>query len=145
MNDLTLRSISHFSGSYRFALDLYWRFLKRFGTIVLKMDRRKFEDIEERLLQRELIDGNSQISINSLENIVAEFKKIVFRDVSDDPWNQLNLSIKATIESFIENPTDNELAREAILSFNADIIVQVMTYGSRNIMSGCGVVYRFTT
>lgn len=62
--------------SPKFALEVHWRFLMMFGTIVMKVPHVKFEEV---LAQQRAACGvaeNSQLDVDSLNAIILNFKDL---------------------------------------------------------------------
>jgi pyruvate, orthophosphate dikinase len=60
----------------RFALDVHWRFLKMFGTVVMKVPPQQYEEVlkEERAACG--VGDNTQLDIKSLQVVVCKFKAL---------------------------------------------------------------------
>jgi pyruvate,orthophosphate dikinase len=99
MNDEVVQAvIDATDGGVRFAMDLYRRFLQMFGTLVLKIDHQKFEDIVRKEMCESGAFIESALLPESLINIVNEFKKLAV--FPQDPFVQLRMTIEAIICSW---------------------------------------------
>jgi pyruvate, orthophosphate dikinase len=70
-----------------------------FGIIVRKVPKEDFLKIVNEAKDRDGIQKDSDLSAQSLQNIIEQFKKIV--DVPDDPFQQLKLAIESIFGSWL--------------------------------------------
>lgn len=144
LNDSTVQGLISQSANERFAYDAYRRFLMMFGDIVLKIDRKKFEEIFEGVKKEIGARYDVEVDAENLKKVVQKFKELIRRetgkDFPQDPWEQLWLAIKAVFESW-NNP-------RAVTYRNAYNIphdlgtacnIQTMVFGNFGEKSGTGV------
>jgi pyruvate, orthophosphate dikinase len=94
MNDAVVSLIAQPSGRYlRFALDTYRIFLQQFGVIVLNADESEYERVLRHARERDHVNDNHQLSVDSLLYVVNEFKLIA--QVPDDVTTQLTMCLEA--------------------------------------------------
>src|SRR5437899_165047 len=74
LNDKTVIGLAKKSNNPRFAWDSYRRFLQLFGRVVFGIDDKKFDNILERVKHAQNIHIDSQLSEESLKDIVSEYK-----------------------------------------------------------------------
>ena len=62
--------------SGRFALDVHWRFLMMFGTIVMKVPRTRYEEVLMKQRAACGVADNMQLDVDSLNAVVLIFKEL---------------------------------------------------------------------
>ncbi len=104
LNDETLHALIRKTGNERFAYDAYRRFITMFGSIVMGIDRQKFEGVIERVKKEKGVHLDTDLDADDLKRIVEEFKSIYFKetdsDFPQDPYEQLRLAINAVFGSW---------------------------------------------
>jgi len=139
-------------GGERFAWDSYRRFVAMFGDVVLGMkperkeDRDPFEVILERKKHELGAKFDSELPVEALRALVAEFKAEILRrkgvTFPDDPMVQLTMAIEAVFRSW-EN--DRAIAYRKLNGIPANwgtaVTVQAMVFGNMGEDSGTGVAF----
>jgi pyruvate,orthophosphate dikinase len=152
LNDATVRGLAERSGNPRFAWDSYRRFVAMFGDVVLGMkperkeDRDPFEEVLERKKHEQQVKLDSDLPVEALEELVAEFKAEIKarRGVAfpDDPMEQLLMAVDAVFRSW-EN--DRAIAYRRMYGYPSDwgtaVTVQSMVFGNMGDDSGTGVAF----
>ncbi|HET6922803.1 MAG TPA: pyruvate, phosphate dikinase, partial [Anaeromyxobacteraceae bacterium] len=152
LNDRTVEGLARRSGNERFAWDSYRRFCAMFGDVVLGMkpenkeDRDPFEVILERTKHARGVKLDSELPVEALRELVAEFKAEVKarRGVTfpDDPMEQLLAAVEAVFRSW-EN--DRAIAYRKLNGIPSDwgtaVTVQSMVFGNMGEDSGTGVAF----
>jgi pyruvate, orthophosphate dikinase len=87
LNDVIFQKLVLENGNERFALDTYRRFLQSYGCTVEDKDPALYEEIIESVKTKEDCVHIHQVSIEGMQEIVDEFKRIF--EPPTDPWNQL--------------------------------------------------------
>ena len=104
LNDKTVIDLSNASNDKRFALDSYRRFIQMYSDIVLGVPHSDFEEIleEEKISNNVMLD--TELSEESLEQLVKKYKKYVKetikKDFPQDPYEQLWGAISAVFDSW---------------------------------------------
>jgi pyruvate,orthophosphate dikinase len=99
MNDNVVEQLSQNNGRYeKFALDLYRRFLQNFGVIVMDVDNSKYEKILGHARERDGVQHDHELSIETLSFVIVEFKHVIA--IPDDGLSQLRLAIAAMFRSW---------------------------------------------
>lgn len=62
--------------NFRFALDVHWRFLMMFGTVVMKVPQHQYDKVLKVERAACGVGDNSQLDIKSLQVVVHKFKKL---------------------------------------------------------------------
>lgn len=104
LNDSTVEGLATVSGNRRFAFDSYRRFIQMFSSVVDEVSSDLFEHALTACKKKLNISFDYDIPAESLEKLVAEFKKIykdsTGRDFPTDPWEQLRKAIEAVFKSW---------------------------------------------
>jgi pyruvate,orthophosphate dikinase len=152
LNDVTVKGLAERSGSERFAWDSYRRFVAMFGDVVLGMkperkeDRDPFEVVLERKKHEHEVKIDSELPVEALRELVAEFKAEIRArrgvDFPDDPMAQLLMAVDAVFRSW-EN--DRAIAYRRMYGYPSDwgtaVTVQSMVFGNMGEDSGTGVAF----
>ena len=152
LNDATVKGLAERAGNERFAWDSYRRFCAMFGDVVLGMkperkeDRDPFEVVLERKKHEREVKLDSDLPVDALRELVAEFKaEIKARrgvDFPDDPMEQLLMAVDAVFRSW-EN--DRAIAYRRMYGYPSDwgtaVTVQSMVFGNMGEDSGTGVAF----
>ncbi len=163
LDDAIVAGLAKRTQNRRFALDAYRRFIGTYGTVVLGVERQRFEPALHRArikaaearsidtsrlnsaeLERKLPD--SQLDEASLEGLIAEQKRIVAEVTGapfpDDPYQQLWGAIGAVFRSWY-NPRAKVYRgmHDIPESWGTACNVQAMVFGNLGDDSGTGVAF----
>jgi len=104
LNDETRAALAKLTGNEWFSYDAYRRFITMFSDIVMDYSRLHFEEKLEELKEKEGIKLDTDVSLEGMKELVAEYKamyKARFgEDFPTDPYKQLELAIKAVFDSW---------------------------------------------
>ncbi|MGC8587138.1 MAG: pyruvate, phosphate dikinase [Candidatus Micrarchaeia archaeon] len=145
INDEIAESMASRLGS-KFAFDTYRRFMQLFGSIVLKIDRAKFEAVLEKVKSRKGIKNDSDLSGDDLRSIASSYKALVEEEtgkkLEQDPEKQLFMAIQAVFESWW-NKRASEYRKIYNIpdSLGTAVSIVRMVYGNYNANSGTGVAF----
>ncbi|HDN95947.1 MAG: pyruvate, phosphate dikinase [Thermoplasmata archaeon] len=122
-----------------FAYDTYRRFLYMFGSIVLSIDERKFEEILEKKKEEEGVELDQELSVEALKEVVEEYKKLLQPPL---PKKQLFMAVEAVFKSW-NNPRAIEYRRINNLpeDIGTGVVVQTMVFGNMGDDSLSGVAF----
>jgi pyruvate,orthophosphate dikinase len=145
LNDETVQGLSKLTKNERFAYDSYRRLVQMFGRIVLGINGKYFDEALEEKKKKKGVKNDVDLDANDLKELVEEFKEIIKRngmEFPQDPYKQLELSIKAVFESW-----NNERAKvyRKLNNIPEDLgtavtIVQ-MVFGNMGFDSATGVAF----
>ncbi|MBI5069392.1 MAG: pyruvate, phosphate dikinase [Deltaproteobacteria bacterium] len=152
LNDRTVEGLARVSGNERFAWDSYRRFCAMFGDVVLGMkpekkeDRDPFEEILERKKHARGVKLDSELPVEALRELVAEFKAEVqarrHMAFPDDPMEQLGMAVSAVFRSWENDRADAYRRMNGIpASWGTAVTVQAMVFGNMGENSGTGVAF----
>lgn len=146
LNDETVKGFAAQTNNERFALDCYRRFIQMFSDVVMKVDRDKFEHVLERFKEKQGVQIDADLSVDSLQKIVEEFKQIVRnstgQDFPQDTQQQLLMAVHAVFNSW---DNDKAILYRKINKIPDDlgtaVNVQCMVFGNSGNDSGTGVAF----
>ncbi|MEZ5993085.1 MAG: pyruvate, phosphate dikinase [Planctomycetota bacterium] len=140
LNDETV----HMLDNPRFAWDSYRRFITMYADVVAGADRKLFEAKLTEAKTRAKVQRDSDLSAVELQNIVTllkgVYKEATGKDFPQDPWVQLESSIRAVFASW-NNDRAIEYRRIHRIHglLGTAVNVQAMVYGNLNDNSATGV------
>lgn len=146
LNDQTIKGIINNTKDERFAFDSYRRFLQMFGSVVLHVDRDKFEHKLTAVKERKGVKLDVDLAAEDWKVIVDEFKKVIKettgKDFPQDPHEQLKLAIEAVFSSWnipraISYRNYNKISHDLGTAVN----VQAMVFGNMGNDSATGVAF----
>jgi len=148
LNDQTVLGLAKKSNNPRFALDSYRRFIQLFGKVVFGIDDRRFEEVLEKAKRIQNVHVDSDLSEQSLKNVVSEYKQIcenqLGRPFPTDPYKQLELAIDAVFRSWMGERAvvyrDKYKITKDIANGTA-VNVVTMAFGNMGNDSATGVVF----
>ncbi|MCC7202491.1 MAG: pyruvate, phosphate dikinase [Nitrospirae bacterium] len=146
LNDSTVQGLARKSDNERFAYDAYRRFITMFGSVVMGVERSKFEDILDEKKDAIKVKEDTGLDAEALKDVVARYKKLVKKDAGRDfpmdPLEQLRMAINAVFDSWyaqraityrrIHNLPEN-------MGTAANIVA--MVFGNMGETSGTGVAF----
>lgn len=146
---LTTRSVAGLArrtGDPRFAHDSYRRFMQMFGNVVLGLKHEHFEEALDALKRRRGVALDTELTAADLQSLVEDYRRIVKerlgRSFPDDPWEQLEMALRAVFESW-NNPraiTYRNFHRIPH-DLGTAVNVQTMVFGNMGTTSGTGVAF----
>ncbi|MFO8008514.1 MAG: pyruvate, phosphate dikinase, partial [Candidatus Brocadiia bacterium] len=144
LNDDAVQGLAAQSGDERFAWDCYRRFIQMFGNVAMFIPHRQFDQMLHDEREKAGVDFDSQLNVEQLKEIVAEFKRIYQENTGeqfpDEPTEQLRRAIDAVFGSW-NNPQAvryreiNEIKGLLGTAVN----VQTMVFGNMGYTSFTGV------
>ncbi|HET9615086.1 MAG TPA: pyruvate, phosphate dikinase [Candidatus Limnocylindrales bacterium] len=151
LNEETLHGLIALTGNERFGWDAYRRFIQMFGRIVMDVKGERFDEaLDER--KRSHGDGaqDTDLTVEDLRELVGEFKTIVRedtgRDFPTDPYEQLDLAIKAVFGSwFGRRARDYRASQHIPDDLGTAVNVVTMVFGNMGDDSGTGVAFTRNT
>ncbi|HLA24649.1 MAG TPA: pyruvate, phosphate dikinase [bacterium] len=146
---LTTRSVEGLArrtGDPRFAHDSYRRFMQMFGNVVLGLKHEHFEEALDALKRRRGVTLDTELTAADLQSLVGDYRRIVKKRLGqafpDDPWEQLEMALRAVFESW-NNPraiTYRNFHRIPH-DLGTAVSVQTMVFGNMGMTSGTGVAF----
>jgi pyruvate,orthophosphate dikinase len=146
LNEQTLQGLIALTSNERFGWDAYRRFIQMFGRIVMEVAGDRFDHALEAAKRRHGATQDTDLDAGALRELVAEFKSIVKadtgRDFPDDPYEQLDLAIKAVFASWFGKRARDYRKNQAIPDdLGTAVNVVTMVFGNMGDDSGTGVAF----
>jgi pyruvate, orthophosphate dikinase len=140
----TLTGIINKTGNHRFAFDAYRRFITMFGSIVMGIDRMKFEHCLEDLKKFRGVKLDTDLDAWDLQKLAEDFKAIYEKETSskfpEDPYLQLKMAINAVFGSWFGERAKKYRKLNGIPDdLGTACNVQSMVFGNIGENSGTGV------
>ena len=151
LNEQTLEGLIALSGNERFGWDAYRRFIGMFGRIVMGVDAARFDEpLEARKHAHGADAKDTDLDVADLKALVAEYKVAVRedtgRDFPTDPYEQLDLAIKAVFASwFGKRANDYRNSQKIAHDLGTAVNVVTMVFGNMGDDSGTGVAFTRNT
>jgi pyruvate,orthophosphate dikinase len=146
LNEQTLHGMIALTGNERFGWDAYRRFIQMFGRIVLDIRGERFDEALEAAKAAHGASQDTDLDAAALRELVDEFKGIVKtdagRDFPSDPYEQLDLAIKAVFASwFGKRAVDYRNNQKIAHDLGTAVNVVTMVFGNMGDDSGTGVAF----
>jgi pyruvate,orthophosphate dikinase len=146
LNEETLQGLISLTGNERFGWDAYRRFIQMFGRIVMDVKGERFDHALEAAKQRHGATQDTDLDAAALREVVEESRRIVRedtgRDFPSDPYEQLDLAIKAVFASwFGKRAMDYRNNQKIAHDLGTAVNVVTMVYGNMGDDSGTGVAF----
>ncbi len=151
LNEETLHGLIALSGNERFGWDAYRRFISMFGRIVLEMKAERFDEpLEHAKAKHGAGAKDTDLTVEDLKALVEIFKGVVRedtgRDFPADPFEQLDLAIKAVFASwFGKRANDYRNSQKIPHDLGTAVNVVTMVFGNMGDDSGTGVAFTRNT
>ncbi len=145
LNDKTIKGLIENTKNERFAWDAYRRLVQMFGKIVLGVPGKEFDEAMDEIKKKYGRKNDVDLTADELKELVEIFKKIIKdhgMEFPQDPYKQLELSIKAVFESW-----NNERAKvyRKLNNIPEDLCTAVsivtMVFGNMGYDSATGVAF----
>ncbi|MBK9160946.1 MAG: pyruvate, phosphate dikinase [Nitrosomonadales bacterium] len=148
MNKDTLQGEIEQTGDERFAYDAYRRFIQLFGKVALGIPDVLFDEPFEAIKKREGAKEDVALSAENLKEVTEIFLEVVKshtgRGFPDDPYEQLELAIKAVFNSWSgKRAVDyrREFNITPDMANGTAVNVCTMVFGNRGNDSATGVAF----
>ena len=140
LNDKTVKGLAKQTKNEWFAYDTYRRFIQMFGSIVLGISEKKFDNVLEKRKKEEKAKTDQEISVEGLKKVVEDYKKIA--SIPDDPKKQLFMAVEAVFKSWNNKRARNYRKYQGLPDdVGTAVVVQTMVFGNLDDKSGTGVAF----
>ncbi|PJA80863.1 MAG: pyruvate, phosphate dikinase, partial [Nitrospirae bacterium CG_4_9_14_3_um_filter_41_27] len=144
LNEATLNALIRKTGNKRFAYDAFRRLINMFGSIVMGIDRQKFEKALEEMKEKKGVRLDTELTAEDLQELVGEFKVIYKKNTGEDfpadPLEQLGKAINAVFGSwFGDRAVKYRKLNEIPDNLGTACNIQSMVFGNLGDGSGTGV------
>jgi pyruvate, orthophosphate dikinase len=147
LNQGTLQGLIALTGNERFGWDAYRRFIQMFGRIVQGIRPERFDELLEEMKRLHGTDAkDTDLTVDDLKALVDAFKAVVREETGhefpDDPYEQLDLAIKAVFASwFGQRARDYRKFNKIPDDLGTAVNVVTMVFGNMGDDSGTGVAF----
>jgi pyruvate,orthophosphate dikinase len=146
LNEDTLKGLIALTGNERFGWDAYRRFIQMFGRIVMGVEGARFDRALDAKKDERGVGQDTELTADDLRALVDTFKAIVRedtgRDFPTDPYEQLDLAIKAVFASwFGQRARDYRKFNKIADDLGTAVNVVTMVFGNMGEDSGTGVAF----
>ena len=147
LNEETLEGLIALTGNERFGWDAYRRFIAMFGRIVMNVPGPHFDEPLDARKEAHGKDAkDTDLDVADLKALVDDYKAIVRketgREFPTDPYEQLDLAIKAVFASwFGQRARDYRKFNRIADDLGTAVNVVTMVFGNMGDDSGTGVAF----
>src|SRR5690349_1850692 len=146
LNEDTLHGLIALTGNERFGWDAYRRFIQMFGRIVMDVDGARFDGALDEKKEERGAKQDTDLTAGDLRELTETFKGIVREDTGrefpSDPYEQLDLAIKAVFASwFGQRARDYRKFNKIADDLGTAVNVVTMVFGNMGDDSGTGVAF----
>jgi pyruvate,orthophosphate dikinase len=146
LNEQTLQGLARKTRNRRFAYDAYRRFISMFGSIVLAVEREKFEELLKAKKHEMGVEQDTQLDERALEDLADQFKQLVAQETGsafpEDPLEQLRLGINAVFDSWYgARAVTYRKLYHIPDTWGTAVNVVAMVFGNMGETSGTGVAF----
>ena len=152
LNDEVVAGLVAKTGNPRFVWDSYRRFVQMYGDVVLgmkpvnKTDIDPFEEIIEKVKEEKGVKLDTELTVEDLQQLVAEFKAAVKKrtgkDFPNSAYDQLWGAICAVFDSWMNERAILYRKMEGIpAEWGTAVNVQAMVFGNMGDTSATGVAF----
>ena len=146
LNEQTLHGLIALTGNERFGWDAYRRFIQMFGRIVMGVDGERFDHALDAAKKAHGAAQDTDLDAGALREVADAYKAIVRadtgRDFPADPYDQLDLAIKAVFASwFGKRARDYRENQKIAHDLGTAVNVVTMVFGNMGDDSGTGVAF----
>ncbi|MDA8169717.1 MAG: pyruvate, phosphate dikinase [Nitrospiraceae bacterium] len=144
LNKDTLQGLIKKTDNERFAYDAYRRFITMFGSIVMGIDRKKFEGALDKVKDEKGYRQDTDLTAEDLKALAGTYKQIYRAETGsafpEDPNQQLQMAINAVFGSwFGERAIKYRRLNDIPDNLGTACNVQTMVFGNMGDSSGTGV------
>ncbi len=144
LNDRSVEGLARRSGDARFAWDCYRRLIQMFGSVVLGLEKREFEEHLHAFKKRRRVRFDHELTADDLRALVKDYKALVqrrtSRDFPQDSLEQLTLARDAVFRSWMNDRAIFYRRQNGIPDdLGTAVNVQAMVFGNSGSTSGTGV------
>jgi pyruvate,orthophosphate dikinase len=146
LNDATVAGLGRLTGNERFAYDAYRRFIAMFGSVVLGIEKERFDRVVDDAKRAAGVASDPELGADQWKDVVAQFFGIV-REHTNAPFpqdveQQLALAVGAVFDSWHSKRARDYRAFNKIPDdWGTAVSVCSMVFGNLGDDSGTGVAF----
>ncbi len=146
LNPETVQGLIKLTGNDRFAWDAWRRFTAMFGRIVLDIPAPTFDEPLEAMKEEKHAKADTDLSADDLKGLAQRYTEIVKdktgRDFPTDPYQQLELAVRAVFDSwFGKRAHDYREFNKIPHDLGTAVNIVTMVFGNMGADSGTGVAF----
>jgi pyruvate,orthophosphate dikinase len=146
LNDETVQGLAAQSRDERFAYDAYRRFVQMYSDVVLGISPHHFETLLDQAKRERSVENDAELPAADLKRLVAEFKKIVVREIGQpfpvEPRTQLWGAIGAVFGSWMAaRAVSYRRIHKIPEDWGTAVNVQAMVFGNMGDDCATGVAF----
>ncbi len=146
LTDASVIGLAKLTMNPRFAWDAYRRFIAMFASVVLGIDKDRFEHLISAERTRSGVKSDPELDGVAWQRVVAEFKAIVReatgRDFPQDVAEQLHLAVRAVFDSWnSKRAIDYRRYMRISEDWGTAVSIVTMVFGNMGDDSGTGVAF----
>ncbi|MBD3236620.1 MAG: pyruvate, phosphate dikinase [Candidatus Eisenbacteria bacterium] len=144
LNDASVEGLARKTGNPRFAYDSYRRFLQMFGSVVLSIPKRLFEERMDALKSGRGVQLDLELSAEDMHKLAEQFKALIEQRTNEpfpqDPHAQLDRARDAVFRSWFNDRAVFYRRQHGIADdLGTAVNVQAMVFGNLGEDSATGV------
>ena len=146
LNDETVITLARLTNDERFAYDAYRRLIQMFGSIVMGIDKDKFEKELDAVKEKYGVKYDAELPAEGMKEVVERFKRVYKEETGEDfpqePLVQLRRAIETVFKSW-NNPRAIKYREIHGISheMGTAVNIQTMVFGNMGWDSGTGVCF----
>ena len=107
LNDKTVQALITQTKNPRFAYDAFRRFIQMFGSVVLLIEKSKFEHILNKIKDQKKLKLDTDLTAEDLQKVINQYKLLIKLETKKDfplnPLKQLEMAYRAVFRSWGNN------------------------------------------
>ncbi|MFN3466506.1 MAG: pyruvate, phosphate dikinase [Candidatus Brocadiales bacterium] len=142
----SLQGLVRKTGNERFVWDAYRRFISMFGSVVMGIERDKFEALLDALKKKIKASSDTELTTGHLQELAEKYKALYKKETGEDfptnPETQLDMAINAVFQSW-NNPRAKKYRQLYNITglLGTAVNVQSMVFGNMGNHSATGVCF----
>ncbi len=146
LNDETAKGMVALTNNERFVYDSYRRLIQMFGSVVLGMPDKAFEEVLDSFKAGKDAKMDTDLSAADLKDLVVKYKGVVKKhlghDFPQDPFDQMRLATVAVFGSWMgKRAIDYRRATNIPDDLGTAVSIVTMVFGNMGWDSGTGVAF----
>ena len=146
LNDETARGMVELTKNDRFVYDAYRRLIGMFGSVVLEIKDKAFEEVLDSVKRDKGVTADTDLKAEDLKLLVEKLKAVIKSekgfDFPQDPLEQMRLATEAVFKSwFGKRAVDYRRAEGIPDDLGTAVNIVTMVFGNTGWESGTGVAF----
>jgi pyruvate,orthophosphate dikinase len=146
LNDVTAEGMLKKTGNPRFVYDSYRRLLSMFGSVVLEIEDRAFEEVLKSFKAEKKAKVDTDLTEENMKELVQRYKAVVKKekgfDFPQNPLEQMKFATEAVFKSWNgKKARDYRRAEHISDDLGTAVNIVTMVFGNTGWESGTGVAF----